>query len=72
MLDEWKSQAIEAKDKSKTTDINAEFRELAADIIAHTAFSSSFVQGREAFNAQRELQMHCIASNADVFIPGSQ
>ncbi|XP_027365181.1 cytochrome P450 709B2-like [Abrus precatorius] len=72
MLDEWKNQAIEAKGKFKTIEMNEEFHELTADIIAHTAFGVSFVQGREAFNAQRELQNHCIASSVDIFIPGTQ
>ncbi|XP_061354047.1 cytochrome P450 709B2-like isoform X2 [Gastrolobium bilobum] len=72
MLNEWKSQALETKDKSKTIEIKEEFQELTADIIAHTAFGVSFVQGREAFDAQREIQKYCIASNVDIFIPGSQ
>ncbi|KAK7269534.1 hypothetical protein RIF29_22265 [Crotalaria pallida] len=72
MLDEWKRQAIEAEENSKTIDINKEFQELTADIIAHTAFGSSFVQGKEVFKAQRELQQLCIASAVNIFIPGSQ
>ncbi|KAK7344325.1 hypothetical protein VNO77_13797 [Canavalia gladiata] len=72
MLDEWKSQAMEAKDKFKTLEMNEEFRELTADIISHTAFGVSFVQGKEAFNAQRELQYYCAASSVNVFIPGTQ
>lgn len=72
MLDEWKSQVNEAKNKFKRIEVSQEFRDLTADIIAHTAFGSSFVQGREAFNAQTELQNHCVASSVDIFIPGSQ
>ncbi|KAK7269528.1 hypothetical protein RIF29_22259 [Crotalaria pallida] len=72
MLDEWKRQATESKDKSKTIEMNREFQELTADIIAHTAFGSSFAQGKEVFHAQREIQKLCLASNVDVFIPGSQ
>ncbi|KAJ7973157.1 Cytochrome P450 [Quillaja saponaria] len=72
MLDEWKNQAIEAEGKSKKIEMNKEFRDLTADIIAHSAFGSSLVQGKEAFKAQRELQQICVASVADIFIPGSQ
>lgn len=74
MLDEWKRQAIEfeAMDKLKTIEISKEFQKLTADIIAHTAFGSSFVQGNEAFEAQRQLQKHCVASTVKPFIPGSQ
>ncbi|KAK7278108.1 hypothetical protein RJT34_23133 [Clitoria ternatea] len=69
MVNEWK---IEGKDKLKTIEMNEEFRELTADIIAHTAFGVGFVQGKEAFNAQREIQKYCIASSVNVFIPGTQ
>ncbi|KAJ7977759.1 Cytochrome P450 [Quillaja saponaria] len=69
MLDEWKSRAT---DKSTKIEMHKEFLELTADIIAHCAFGSSFVQGKEAFKAQRELQKISIASATDVFIPGSQ
>ncbi|KAK9207097.1 hypothetical protein WN943_017382 [Citrus x changshan-huyou] len=43
-----------------------------ADIIAHTAFGSSFAEGRETLEAQAELQECCAASISDIFIPGSQ
>lgn len=72
MVDEWKKLAIEEKNKSKTIEMCEEFRKLTADIIAHTAFGSSFAHGRETFNAQTLLQKHCVASSSDVFIPGSQ
>ncbi|KAI4353444.1 hypothetical protein L6164_002393 [Bauhinia variegata] len=70
MLDEWEREASEAK--YKKIQMDEQFRELTADIIAHTAFGSSFVQGREAFNAQRELLKQSATLNAYVFIPGSQ
>ncbi|KEH43175.1 putative cytochrome P450 [Medicago truncatula] len=72
MLEEWKKQAIETKEKSKKIEMTEEFRELTANIIAHTAFGTSFVHGREAFDAQTQLHKHCVASNSDVFIPGTQ
>ncbi|ESR57874.1 cytochrome P450 709B2 [Citrus sinensis] len=46
--------------------------ETLADIIAHTAFGSSFAEGRETLEAQAELQECCAASISDIFIPGSQ
>ncbi|GAU51159.1 hypothetical protein TSUD_411960 [Trifolium subterraneum] len=72
MVDEWKRKAIEAKDKSKTIEMAEEFKELTANIIAHTSFGTSFAHGREAFKAQTELQMLCAASSSDIFIPGTQ
>ena len=72
MVDEWKRKSIEAKDKSKTIEMSEEFQELTSNIIAHTAFGTSFAHGRDFFKAQTELQLHCAASSSDVFIPGSQ
>jgi PHYB activation tagged suppressor 1 len=72
MVDEWKRKSIEAKDKSKTIEMSEEFQELTSNIIAHTAFGTSFAHGRDFFKAQTELQLHCAASSSDVFIPGTQ
>ncbi|PNX90341.1 cytochrome p450 734a1-like protein [Trifolium pratense] len=72
MVDEWKTKAIEAKDKSMTIEMSKEFKELAANIIAHTSFGTSYAHGREAFKAQTELQLLCAASNSNIFIPGTQ
>ncbi|CAJ2648111.1 unnamed protein product [Trifolium pratense] len=72
MVDEWKRKAIEAKDKSKIIEMSEEFKELTANIIAHTSFGTSFAHGREAFKAQTELLLLCAASSSDIFIPGTQ
>ncbi|KDP28356.1 hypothetical protein JCGZ_14127 [Jatropha curcas] len=71
MLDEWRNQVNAAEDQSKTIEINEEFRKLTSDIIAHTAFGSSYSRGKEAFEAQNELQHYCAASVLDVLVPGS-
>ncbi|CAJ2628946.1 unnamed protein product [Trifolium pratense] len=72
MVDEWKTKAIEAKDKSMTIEMSKEFKELTANIIAHTSFGTSYAHGREAFKAQTELQLLCAASSSNIFIPGTQ
>ncbi|XVF22214.1 hypothetical protein REPUB_Repub12eG0154400 [Reevesia pubescens] len=72
MFEEWKHQAELAEDKCTKIEINREFQNLTADIIAHTAFGSSYIHGQEAFKAQRELQRWCTASSANIYIPGSQ
>ncbi|XP_058770343.1 cytochrome P450 709B2-like [Vicia villosa] len=73
MLDEWKRQLdIKAKNTSLTIEMSKEFRELTSDIIAHTSFGTSFAHGKEAFNAQTQLQHLIVASSSDVFIPGTQ
>ncbi|KAJ0113360.1 hypothetical protein Patl1_00763 [Pistacia atlantica] len=69
MLDNWKNQTTKT---SRKIEIYEELKRLLADIIAHTAFGSSFAEGKEAFKAQIELQQFCAASSADIFIPGSQ
>ncbi|OVA16607.1 Cytochrome P450 [Macleaya cordata] len=72
MLDGWKHQVVQSQDQSKEIEMRREFQDLTADIIAHTAFGSSYVEGKEVFEAQRELQRYAVASSNDVFIPGSQ
>ncbi|KAI9181551.1 hypothetical protein LWI28_016065 [Acer negundo] len=73
MLDDWKNHAISsADDQCREVEVHGEFKRLMADIIAHTAFGSSFVAGKEAFKAQLQLQQCCAASSTDTFIPGSQ
>ncbi|KAJ8898771.1 hypothetical protein K2173_005099 [Erythroxylum novogranatense] len=72
ILDGWNHQATEAKDNSVKLEMNTEFQKVTADVISRTAFGSSYIQGREAFRAQRELQKYSAAANINVFIPGSQ
>ncbi|WCJ22584.1 Cytochrome P450 709B2 [Euphorbia peplus] len=70
-LEEWENQANATSEKCVKIEMNGEFRKLTADIIAHTAFGSSYAQGKEAFKAQNDLQHYCADSILDVFIPGS-
>ncbi|XVF33010.1 hypothetical protein REPUB_Repub17cG0131600 [Reevesia pubescens] len=72
MLEEWKHQAELADDNCIKIEINGEFQKLTADIIARTAFGSSYIHGKEAFKAQGELQRWSAASHVNLFIPGSQ
>ena len=71
MLHEWKNQSLGADKQYKKIEVNGEFRKLTADIIARTAFGAGYVQGREVFEAQRELHQCCSASMADILIPWS-
>nr|AYM55606.1 cytochrome p450 [Croton stellatopilosus] len=74
MLDEWNKQCQSSPDDQHTAKIEMSkmFQELTADIISHTAFGSSFREGREVFETQHELQKCCAAANSDIFIPGTQ
>ncbi|GLT31755.1 hypothetical protein SLA2020_064660 [Shorea laevis] len=72
MLQEWKDQAAMANDKCKKIEMLAEFQRLTADIIAHTAFGSNYVHGKEVFQAQRQLQRLVTTANSSILIPGNQ
>ncbi|KAL5792067.1 hypothetical protein ACOSP7_000661 [Xanthoceras sorbifolium] len=72
MLDDWKNLFTSTDEQCKEMEIHGEFKRLMADMIADTAFGSNFVAGKEAFQAQLQLQQCCAASSADIFIPGSQ
>lgn len=72
MIDEWKNLVAVSEDRCTKVEMGAAFRKLTADIIAHTAFGSCFMEGREAFKAQQELQNCCAASSADIDIPGAR
>ncbi|CAD6242671.1 unnamed protein product [Miscanthus lutarioriparius] len=53
-----------------TVEVGQQFTELTADVISHTAFGSSYRQGKEVFLAQRELQFIAFASIDNVCVPG--
>jgi hypothetical protein len=56
----------------KEIDVHNEFRALTTDIISHTAFGSSYNEGKEVFELQRELQEMVVEAERSIFIPGSQ
>jgi cytochrome P450 family 709 len=68
----WEDRAKAAKGEEVTVDVGQQFQELTADVISHTAFGSSYRQGKEVFLAQRELQFIAFASIDNVRVPGSQ
>ncbi|GKU90508.1 hypothetical protein SLEP1_g4497 [Rubroshorea leprosula] len=51
MLEEWKDLLTMSKDGSIMIEMNVEFQKLTADIIAHIAFGSNYMQGNEVFEA---------------------
>ena len=70
MLEGWHDLAMKAADGREEIEVAKQFQELTADIISHTAFGSSYVDGKEVFYAQKQLQMLAAASILDVEIPG--
>ncbi|XP_065859909.1 cytochrome P450 709B1-like [Euphorbia lathyris] len=72
LLREWEKQALKAGKESIQIEMNGEFIKLTSDVIAHSAFGSSYVEAQEAFQAQKELQKWIVASSTDILIPGWQ
>ncbi|KAF8765479.1 hypothetical protein HU200_008626 [Digitaria exilis] len=66
----WKARAAETKEV--TVEVGRQFMELTADVISHTAFGSSYRQGKEVFWAQKELLLMALASMNKVQLPGLQ
>ncbi|WCJ22585.1 Cytochrome P450 709B1 [Euphorbia peplus] len=72
MLNEWQKQALEAENQCLKIEMNGEFIKLTSDVIAHSAFGSSYVEAQQAFDAQKELQKWIVASGNQILIPGWQ
>ncbi|XP_073010712.1 cytochrome P450 709B2-like [Typha latifolia] len=70
MIEGWQSQAFQDESQQNEVRVNREFQELTADVIARTAFGSSYKEGREVFLAQRELQNLAEATLLNVHLPG--
>ncbi|KAL6861167.1 hypothetical protein ACP4OV_016867 [Aristida adscensionis] len=66
----WEARAAAAAGGAVTLEVGQLFQELTADVISHTAFGSSYRQGKEVFLAQRELQFIAFASINNVRVPG--
>jgi hypothetical protein len=53
-------------------ELSSQFEELTADVISHTAFGSSYAEGKQVFMAIKELQFIAFSSLLSVQIPGSR
>uniref|UniRef100_A0A0A9FGH7 Uncharacterized protein n=1 Tax=Arundo donax TaxID=35708 RepID=A0A0A9FGH7_ARUDO len=67
MMSEWEAQL--AKAGNVEVELSSRFEELTADVISHTAFGSSYKEGKQVFLAQRELQFLAFSTIFDVQIP---
>ncbi|MCO5590349.1 hypothetical protein L7F22_044318 [Adiantum nelumboides] len=68
MMKNWDCR-VEGKE---AIDVAEEFRNLTADIIAHTAFGSSFAEGKLVFELQHRQQELFSKLSAALYIPGSR
>ncbi|KAJ6807786.1 cytochrome P450 709B2-like [Iris pallida] len=70
MLDCWNGLIVQAEGQQTAIEVNKQFQELTADVISHSAFGSSYMEGKEIFLAQKELQKIGLATILDIDIPG--
>lgn len=71
MLDSWQSKLQSAKSEVEI-DASEEFKTLTADIIAHTAFGSSYAEGKQVFKLQYEQQKIFEKLVGSFYFPGSR
>ncbi|CAN8253765.1 unnamed protein product [Cochlearia groenlandica] len=70
MLEEWRKQRN--GETVLKIEIRKEFHRLTGDVIATTAFGSSYVEGIELFRAQDELENYYVTSLTSVYISGTK
>ncbi|KAK1678562.1 hypothetical protein QYE76_039410 [Lolium multiflorum] len=68
IMSEWKAKLDKGGDVE--IELSSQFEELTADVISHTAFGSSYTEGKKVFLAQRELQFLAFSTVFNVQIPG--
>ena len=67
----WEARAAASGDgEGVTVEVGHQFTELTADVISHTAFGSSYKEGKRVFQALKELQFITFSTLFSVQIPG--
>ncbi|CAM0913189.1 unnamed protein product [Alopecurus aequalis] len=67
----WEARAAAASGGvARVEDVGQQFVALTADVISHTAFGSSYREGKEVFEAQGELQYIAFSTVNNVRVPG--
>lgn len=74
MLEEWSkimSSAAAAMDDGRVEiEVSEWFQNLAKDVITHTAFGSSYEDGRSIFQLQAQQMVYATEAYQKAFIPG--
>ena len=70
MVTGWEAQLASQQKKHVTIELSDQFEELTADVISHTAFGSSYREGKRVFQALKELQFITFSTLFSVQIPG--
>ncbi|XP_059454567.1 cytochrome P450 CYP72A616-like [Corylus avellana] len=68
MIDRWKKMI--GPEGSSEIDVAQEFQNLAGDVIARTAFGSSYEEGKRIFELQKEQGVLVIEAYTNIYIPG--
>ncbi|KAG6525566.1 hypothetical protein ZIOFF_015528 [Zingiber officinale] len=68
MLEGWQEAAREGKE----VEVSEQFQVVTADVISHTAFGSSFKEGKELFLAQKQMLNLVTQNFLNVNFPGSR
>jgi hypothetical protein len=66
MVQRWQSQIQQAGNNQVELDLSRELSELTSDVITRSAFGSSHEEGKEVYQAQKELQELAFSSSLDV------
>ncbi|GMY29058.1 cytochrome P450 72A397-like [Fagus crenata] len=68
LIDRWKE--LISPQGSREIDLAAEFQNLAGDVIARTAFGSSYEEGKMIFELQKEQAKLVLEAYNNIYIPG--
>ncbi|KAF0906924.1 hypothetical protein E2562_013308 [Oryza meyeriana var. granulata] len=71
MVSRWEEQ-VASHGGQVVIELSSQFEELTADVMSHTAFGSSYAEGKQVFMALKELQFIAFSSLLSVQIPGSR
>jgi cytochrome P450 family 709 len=71
MMSHWEAEPGQGRCRrgAVEVDLGGHFEELTAAVILHTAFGSSYIEGKKVFLAQRELQFLAFSTIFDVQVP---
>jgi len=70
LIKEWERLASGTESREVEVEFSKQFQDLTADIISHTAFGSSYKEGKEVFHTQRQLLALAMATLLNVQLPG--
>nr|CAB3495819.1 unnamed protein product [Digitaria exilis] len=70
LIKEWEQLVSNNGNKEAEVELNRNFQELTADVISHTAFGSSYKEGKQVFHTQKQLLAVAMATLLNVQLPG--